>query len=297
MRTANHRAPAGKRPRHLVRIAAVSAGLLAIAALGLPSTARAVVTITAAFPATTQVGGAADPVKITVTGGMAGDFVTQVNILPSCGSAPSLPLATGCGSPDPGVFSLALVSTTCSSPAALSGPTANGMYWVTFNPPQVFAAPGSCDINLTRKTLKLPTVDADAVTTGLQTNAMASQIGSDPDTNSLGTAVTVNPGVPSGGGGGGPDTCGGLPVTIPGGSGNDVIDGTTGDDVINAGSGNDTINGKGGHDVICGGSGNDVINGGGGTGFMFGGSGNDTFNKGGGTYTVDGGSGNDVTNP
>ncbi len=94
----------------------------------------------------------------------------------------------------------------------------------------------------------------------------------------------------------GNDTCEGLTVTHPGGSGNDTINGSGGDDVITGGSGNDIINGNGGNDIICAGSGNDTINGGGGTGQVFGNSGNDTLNQGGGTYTFDGGSGNDVAN-
>ncbi|HUR75096.1 MAG TPA: hypothetical protein VMZ00_12540 [Sporichthya sp.] len=91
--------------------------------------------------------------------------------------------------------------------------------------------------------------------------------------------------------------CDGLPVTHAGGSGNDTIEGTPGDDVIRGGSGDNVINGHGGHDVICAEGGNDVINAGGGTGSIFGGPGNDQINLEGGTYSVDPGSGNDTTNP
>jgi Ca2+-binding RTX toxin-like protein len=57
-------------------------------------------------------------------------------------------------------------------------------------------------------------------------------------------------------------TCNGLPVTIPGTGGNDVLTGTDGNDVIAAGAGNDTIAGLGGNDTVCPGPGNDTVNGG-----------------------------------
>jgi serralysin len=87
---------------------------------------------------------------------------------------------------------------------------------------------------------------------------------------------------------------GDLTVKLPnnsvqqvGGSGNRVINGTSGTDVINAGSGNDRIDGGGGNDVINAGGGNDTI---------FGGAGNDVINAGNGNNIVDGSSGNDVIN-
>jgi hypothetical protein len=59
-----------------------------------------------------------------------------------------------------------------------------------------------------------------------------------------------------------PPTCNGLPSTIVGTDGDDVLIGTPGDDVIVGLGGNDTILGRGGRDVICGGEGDDFINGG-----------------------------------
>ena len=72
--------------------------------------------------------------------------------------------------------------------------------------------------------------------------------------------------------------------TISRGSGNDVIRGTPGRDVICAGSGNDTVDGRGGDDVILGGSGNARLRGG---------DGNDRLNGGLGNDRLRGGDGND----
>ena len=90
--------------------------------------------------------------------------------------------------------------------------------------------------------------------------------------------------------------CGGLPVTIAGTPGNDVINGTAGSDVIHGFGGDDTINGLGGNDVICGGDGNDTLNGGTGNDRLFGGNGSDTLNGGKGNDTLLGEDGNDVLN-
>lgn len=55
--------------------------------------------------------------------------------------------------------------------------------------------------------------------------------------------------------------CFGVPATIVGTPGNDVLHGTLGDDVIVGLGGNDAIAGKGGNDLICGNEGNDIISG------------------------------------
>jgi predicted extracellular nuclease len=88
-------------------------------------------------------------------------------------------------------------------------------------------------------------------------------------------------------------TCNGLPATLIGTPGDDVIDGTNGDDVIVALGGNDTINGGNGNDVICGDGGNDTLNGGNGIDLLFGGFGNDTLDGGHDPDTLNGGSGID----
>ncbi len=73
-------------------------------------------------------------------------------------------------------------------------------------------------------------------------------------------------------------------LTIDGGSGDDIIVGSSGDDTIRGGSGddfimgsegNDKINGGSGNDIIMGGDGNDEIHGGRGNDFIMGGDGND----------------------
>jgi hypothetical protein len=81
------------------------------------------------------------------------------------------------------------------------------------------------------------------------------------------------------------DLCAGLPPTILGTEGDDVITGTPGPDVILAGAGHDRIDGRGGDDVICGGPGRDIIRGS---------DGADLIDGGGGRDRIIGGRGNDV---
>jgi Ca2+-binding RTX toxin-like protein len=88
-------------------------------------------------------------------------------------------------------------------------------------------------------------------------------------------------------------TCDGVPATIVGTDGDDVIDGTSGPDVISAGAGNDTVRGFGGNDRICGGPGDDTIDGGPGNDRIFGGAGRDILSDPGGRNVVDGGDGAD----
>jgi Ca2+-binding RTX toxin-like protein len=66
-----------------------------------------------------------------------------------------------------------------------------------------------------------------------------------------------------------------VTCTIKGTSGNDVLNGTAGADVICGGKGNDTINGKGGTDVLIGGPGDDGLFGGTGNDVAKGGTGSD----------------------
>ncbi len=60
-------------------------------------------------------------------------------------------------------------------------------------------------------------------------------------------------------------------------SGNDVIYGTTGDDVQNGGDGNDSLRGGAGNDDLYGGEGNDALQGGTGQDDLYGGEGDDTY--------------------
>ncbi len=79
--------------------------------------------------------------------------------------------------------------------------------------------------------------------------------------------------------------CFGLPATIVGTAGDDVIVGTAGPDVIHGRGGFDVITGKEGDDVLCGGGDADLVKGGKGDDVVKGGRGDDT---------VKGGTGNDA---
>lgn len=82
---------------------------------------------------------------------------------------------------------------------------------------------------------------------------------------------------PTSGAGAGPATprCDGVPATIVGTDGDDVITGTDGDDVIVGLDGDDSIVGGLGADRICGGAGDDSVQGHGDTDRLFGGPGAD----------------------
>ena len=68
--------------------------------------------------------------------------------------------------------------------------------------------------------------------------------------------------------------------SVDGGSGDDWIEGSTGNDTLLGGSGDDTISGFTGQDVIDGGSGDDTIAGGDHGDTIYGGSGNDQIDAG-----------------
>ena len=88
-------------------------------------------------------------------------------------------------------------------------------------------------------------------------------------------------------------TCNGLPATIVGTPGADVIYGTNGPDVIAGLGGNDTIYGGNGDDVICGYAGADTLVGGNGNDLLIGSYGNDVLDGGNGNDTLTGGDGTD----
>ncbi|MFB7976981.1 FG-GAP-like repeat-containing protein [Streptomyces vinaceus] len=85
--------------------------------------------------------------------------------------------------------------------------------------------------------------------------------------------------------------CNGLAATI---TGNGIVNGTSGADVIVTGNGNDSVSGNGGNDTICTFGGNDAVAAGSGNDYIDGGDGNDAVSGGDGTDTVKGGSGNDA---
>lgn len=70
-------------------------------------------------------------------------------------------------------------------------------------------------------------------------------------------------------------TCNGVPATIVGTPGDDVLVGTSGPDVIVGREGNDKLVGLGGDDILCGGKGNDELGGGLGFDILFGAQGDD----------------------
>ncbi|WP_159784338.1 calcium-binding protein [Sodalinema gerasimenkoae] len=85
--------------------------------------------------------------------------------------------------------------------------------------------------------------------------------------------------------------------------GNDVVNGTEGDDTIASGGsneiifgteGNDTLAGSNGNDIILGNTGNDIINGGNGDDILAGGEGNDILDGGDGNDIIFGNTGNDT---
>ena len=97
--------------------------------------------------------------------------------------------------------------------------------------------------------------------------------------------------------------CFGMPATIIGTAGNDVLRGTPGNDVIVGLAGHDVIDGRGGDDLICGGDGNDTLRGGTGNDklsggedndILWGGAGDDLLEGGPGRDRASGGSGNDI---
>jgi hypothetical protein len=90
---------------------------------------------------------------------------------------------------------------------------------------------------------------------------------------------------------------------IDGGTGNDVLNGGDGDDELSGGGGGDTLNGQGDDDVLNGGDGNDklygltgldTLNGGVGNDWMFGGDAADALGGDAGNDMLDGGAGADV---
>lgn len=91
-------------------------------------------------------------------------------------------------------------------------------------------------------------------------------------------------------------TCNGLPATIVGTSGSEILQGTNGNDVILARGGNDIINARGGNDTVCAGDGNDIVNADGGNDWVDGGMGKNILNGGGGMDTLLGGTNDDVLN-
>jgi VCBS repeat-containing protein len=84
-----------------------------------------------------------------------------------------------------------------------------------------------------------------------------------------------------------------------GNSGDNILTGTNGSDLLLGAGGNDTLNGGGGTDILSGGAGNDTLNGGSGSDIVSGDAGNDTliYKAAENTHSIDlydGGSGTDT---
>jgi Ca2+-binding RTX toxin-like protein len=90
--------------------------------------------------------------------------------------------------------------------------------------------------------------------------------------------------------------CDGRTPTIIGTPGDDLLNGTAGDDVIVALEGNDHINGNDGNDIVCAGDGDDIVNAGGGNDRVFGSGGADVLNGSTGDDELFGGEGDDKLN-
>ena len=105
--------------------------------------------------------------------------------------------------------------------------------------------------------------------------------------------VTLPPLTPPIGPGAAPPTCNGIPATIVGTEGKDVLKGTPGKDVVVGLAGNDKLSGLAGNDLICGGAGKDTLNGGKGNDKLFGQAGRDTLKGGPGKDILKGGAGKD----
>jgi uncharacterized repeat protein (TIGR01451 family) len=91
-----------------------------------------------------------------------------------------------------------------------------------------------------------------------------------------------------------PATCRGVPASITGTAGNDIIAGTPGRDVIATFGGSDTIVALGGRDLVCAGRGDDYIGAGTAADRVFGGAGKDRLVGRGGPDVLKGGPGGDL---
>jgi hypothetical protein len=87
--------------------------------------------------------------------------------------------------------------------------------------------------------------------------------------------------------------CNGAAVTMVGSPGANVLEGTSGGDVIHGLGGADDIDGRGGHDLICGGAGPDDIDGNAGGDDIYGGPGGDDIDGNAGRDDIYGGPGGD----
>ncbi|WP_375514040.1 calcium-binding protein [uncultured Nostoc sp.] len=87
-----------------------------------------------------------------------------------------------------------------------------------------------------------------------------------------------------------------LRPAVDGGASSDILNGNTGDDILNGGAGSDILNGNAGDDSLNGGAGSDILNGNVGNDILNGDAGGDSLNGGVGSDTLNGGAGSDTLN-
>ncbi|GGA34073.1 Hint domain-containing protein [Neptunicoccus cionae] len=156
------------------------------------------------------------------------------------------------------------------------------------------------------------TVDASALTTGVDVNYTGDEAGTLTDGSDTATfsnmevlvlteqADTVDASASNSGvsieGGGGDDVIVGSAGgdSLDGGAGADSIDGGDGADTVYGGAGADTLSGGGGADTVYGGGDVDMIDGGAAADLLYGGDGADSITGGDGTDTLYGDAGSDV---
>ncbi len=175
-------------------------------------------------------------------------------------------------------------ATSISAATTLSGASATIL--------SATSSQGSCSISAPTVTCSLGTLANGAsatITITVEPNATGTVTASstvsasetDPSTgnNSASQSTTIN---------------NALGCTVIGTSGNDILNGGNGADVLCGLGGNDTVNGGNGNDVVYGGSGNNTISGGNGNDVINAGAGNDNIEGGNGDDVINGGSGNDT---
>ena len=124
-------------------------------------------------------------VRNTNTAPQQGDSntVTQLRLVPSCGTTSTS--TNLCGAPDPGVFTIGSTATGASGTAcagrafSVSPPDSIGAVVFTpsspvvLPPPSGVAGANECRVSFTVAVRKMPTIDADGATAGVQTRANA----------------------------------------------------------------------------------------------------------------------------
>ena len=206
--------------RGVRRVACALVGVLLIVATLIqasPAAAVAVLSTVPDFPATVTVGQTTVPASLTITNFSTPPqdsevvFLSEIRLVPSCGSPTTA--ATNCPTADvdPGVFTLSATGigragTACAGMTFNTSliDSAQGKYEFTpvgspvvLGTPASGAASASCAIDFTFTVARAPAVDAQPASPGLQTTQVASATGTSGNTgfvtSSVGTdSVTVS---------------------------------------------------------------------------------------------------------